>query len=220
MKQFSFWAIFLGFFVVLSSVLMGTIFMPLGLILLIAGILRSFLKTKGVWGPITSILVAIVFIALIQTCFLKWYKVTQQGMEPTLKRGDLILGLKMKGDFKKDDIIIYRPQSGPPQYCVHRIVAIPNEELGTNGMLLTVGGKLLDNAYHLPKTYDISANNGTRSPKIPAGYYCVGGDNALLTRGKLMWGFVPKDKIEAKVIFTIRPKFQNSKLSGDKSQIT
>lgn len=211
MKRFSFWAIFLGSFLVLSSVLMGTIFMPLGLILLIAGILRSFLKTTRVWGSIASVLVALVFIVLIQTYFLKPYKVSQQGMEPTLRRGDLILGLKLKGDFKKGDIVVYRPKSGSSQHCVHRIVALPNEELGTNGTMLMLDGQLLDSAYHLIKTYDVPASNETRLSKIPAGYYCVGGDNTALSRGKLMWGFVPEDKIEAKVIFTIRPKFRNLK---------
>lgn len=90
------------------------------------------MRRKG-WILI-PICVAVLFIIIFKTVFLIGY-VPSVSMEPTLKKGSIILGVRHYGELKNDDIIIFRRNG---QLNVKRIAAIEGESITIDGQILIV----------------------------------------------------------------------------------
>ena len=90
------------------------------------------MRRKG-WILI-PICVAVLFIIIFKTVFLIGY-VPSESMEPTLKKGSIILGVRHYRELKNDDIIIFRHNG---QLNVKRIVAIEGESITIDGQILIV----------------------------------------------------------------------------------
>lgn len=61
--------------------------------------------------------------------------VPSSSMEPTIKTGSLILGLRHQTEFKKGDIIIFKHEKS---YLVKRIAAVSGETVEINGEYITI----------------------------------------------------------------------------------
>lgn len=147
---------------------------------------------------VVATLVALTLLAFNLTTF-KIFKVDGQDMEPTLHRGDRILATKERGTLQRGDIIIFRYPADPSKLFTKRIVGLPGELVEITEGKVSVNGKLLEedyvdakfNSYHLTKT----------ALRIPDQSYYVLGDNRDHSNDSRMWGPLPADFIEAKVLF-------------------
>lgn len=90
------------------------------------------MRKKG-WVLI-PICVAVLFIIIFKTVFLIGY-VPSVSMEPTLKKGSIILGVRCYQELEIDDIIIFRHNG---QLNVKRIAAIEGEGVVIDGKILLV----------------------------------------------------------------------------------
>lgn len=90
------------------------------------------MRKKG-WVLI-PICVAVLFIIIFKTVFLIGY-VPSASMEPTLKKGSIILGVRCYQELGIDDIIIFRHNG---QLNVKRIAAIEGESVAVDGKILLV----------------------------------------------------------------------------------
>ena len=90
------------------------------------------MRKKG-WILI-PICVAVLFIIIFKTVFLIGY-VPSASMEPTLKKGSIILGVRFYQELGIDDIIIFRHNG---QLNVKRIAAIEGESVTVDGKILLV----------------------------------------------------------------------------------
>lgn len=90
------------------------------------------MRKKG-WVLI-PICVAVLFIIIFKTVFLIGY-VPSASMEPTLKKGSIILGVRCYQQLGIDDIIIFRHNG---QLNVKRIAAIEGESVAVDGKILLV----------------------------------------------------------------------------------
>lgn len=90
------------------------------------------MRKKG-WVLI-PICVAVLFIIIFKTVFLIGY-VPSVSMEPTLKKGSIILGVRFYQELGIDDIIIFRHNG---QLNVKRIAAIEGESVTVDGKILLV----------------------------------------------------------------------------------
>lgn len=90
------------------------------------------MRKKG-WVLI-PICVAVLFIIIFKTVFLIGY-VPSASMEPTLKKGSIILGVRCYQELGIDDIIIFRHNG---QLNVKRIAAIEGEGVVIDGKILLV----------------------------------------------------------------------------------
>ena len=90
------------------------------------------MRRKG-WVLI-PICVAVLFIIIFKTVFLIGY-VPSASMEPTLKKGSIILGVRCYQELGIDDIIIFRHNG---QLNVKRIAAIEGESVTVDGKILLV----------------------------------------------------------------------------------
>lgn len=88
-------------------------------------------KFKTILIPV---LCAILAVILFRTVFIIGY-VPSRSMEPTLKKGSLIIGTRWYGTLKTGDIIIFEHEG---QLLVKRITACPGDTITHNGAVITV----------------------------------------------------------------------------------
>ena len=83
---------------------------------------------------VIPVLCAAVTLLLFKTVMLVGY-VPSSSMEPTLHKNSIILGLRLHGELKTGDIIIFRHDG---ELLVKRIAASGGEEIERNGEMITV----------------------------------------------------------------------------------
>ena len=88
---------------------------------------------KYVWLIIPVFVAAMVFV-LMKTVFFIGY-VPTASMEPTLKEGDFIFGVRIFDDLKTGDIIVFTKDG---QLLVKRIAAVGGESITIEGVTYTI----------------------------------------------------------------------------------
>ena len=83
---------------------------------------------------VIPVLCAAVTLLILKTVLLVGY-VPSSSMEPTLHKNSIILGLRLHGELKTGDIIIFRHEG---KLLVKRIAACGGEEIERDGKMLTV----------------------------------------------------------------------------------
>ena len=83
---------------------------------------------------VIPVLCAAVTLLILKTVLLVGY-VPSSSMEPTLHKNSIILGLRLHGELKTGDIIIFRHDG---ELLVKRIAASGGEKIERNGEMITV----------------------------------------------------------------------------------
>ena len=84
---------------------------------------------KKIHPFIIPIIVTLIVVLLFHYIFMLGY-VPSASMEPTLDAGSLILGLRIHGELKPQDIIIFRRDG---MYMIKRIAATEGQKIVHNG---------------------------------------------------------------------------------------
>lgn len=115
--------------------------------------------------------VVIAFSVLVSNFLLPTFKIYGSSMEPTLKSGDIVLGLK-KSNFKRGDVIAFYHNN---HILIKRVIAISNEwvDIDEDGNVF-IDGILLEESYLDEKAL---GNTDIIFPyQVPEGSYFVLGD--------------------------------------------
>lgn len=92
------------------------------------------LLLKKIRPFIIPIIVTLIVVVLFHTIFMLGY-VPTESMEPTLRTGALLLGVRYFGELENGDIIIFRHDGS---YFVKRIVACPGEPYVHQNEIITI----------------------------------------------------------------------------------
>lgn len=148
-------------------------------------------------GRRTVLLGAAVWLAFSQVFVL--HRNEGLGMFPAVKDGDLILGCRMRADYQKEDVILYRLDG---EVRLGRVVA-----MGTDVVMMDETGSLLvngsiQNGQILYPTY---ARENTAYPqRVPEESVYVLGDHRTQSRDSRDHGCVPLEDVMGKVIAVFR----------------
>ncbi|MCS7243493.1 MAG: signal peptidase I [Candidatus Calescibacterium sp.] len=169
--------------------------------------LRKVTK-KGVLEWIDSALTAGIFALVFITLIGRLYIIPSSSMEPTLKPGDIVLGInkiwfnkKDKLNIKRGDIIIFKPPVDNKLY-IKRLIGLPNEKL------MIISGKLYINDKYIREDYVYNKDYYDYGPvKVPQENYFFLGDNRPNSYDSHLWPepFVNKKEIKAKALIIIFP---------------
>ena len=89
---------------------------------------------KRIRSFLILILVTAVLLLLFRTVFMLGY-VPTGSMEPTLKAGSMILGLRCFDEPQKGDIVVFRHEDS---YLVKRVAAVEGDSIEYQGEVVTV----------------------------------------------------------------------------------
>jgi len=76
----------------------------------------------------------LLFLFLLKFIFFIGY-VPSDSMEPTIQKGSIIIGIRVMGELRRGDIVVFRHDG---QLLIKRIAAIPEDRATVNGETLTV----------------------------------------------------------------------------------
>jgi len=130
------------------------------------------------------LLCGLAVLVLLKTALFVAY-VPSSSMEPTIKKGSMILGSRIVGKLRRGDVIVFRRSGG---YVVKRIAYVPGDVIDA-----PTGGETL--------AVDHVASNQTVASIVPDGCYYVLGDNNTVSLDSRYWDnpFVERSQVIARV---------------------
>lgn len=168
---------------------------------------RSTPKYKAIlydWGK--TIALSIIIALFMRLTIVGAYYVPTGSMKPTIGIGDRLLGCKFLYWFIEltaGDIVVFEPpteaQTDVSRF-VKRIVAVEDDIVEVKDGALYVNGERQD------EPYLYSAPFYRLTPmQVPKGHLFVLGDNRNNSADGHVWGFLPKENVEAKIVFRFWP---------------
>ena len=139
---------------------------------------------------------------LVCGCKAKTFRQTSASMEPTIKKGEVILAdmtaYSTTAPARWDVVIFTEPRSG--QLWCSRVVGLPGESIDIRPQGIFVNGTNAPLPVHLSNVVHRSAISGAPLPlSIPAGSYFVLGDNATNAYDSRFWGALPAQSVKGRV---------------------
>lgn len=123
-------------------------------------------------------------------------------MLPGIKDGDKLkvqwLDAGTRTQLVRGDIIVFRYPADPTKRYVKRVIGLPADQIEIKTGEVWLNGIKLDEPYVSPRL-----NLSQRSQaivRVPAHGYYVLGDNRDNSNDSRMWGAVPEELIDAKVV--------------------
>ena len=146
-------------------------------------------------------IIIVVVVILFRTFIATPIRVDGPSMEDTLKNGDILFLNKLDKSYKRFDIaVIYKKDIR----LIKRIIGLPGESIEYVDNTLYINGEIVDDVA-LIRTGDFTLHELYGIDKIPEGYYFVMGDNRTGSSDSRMFGCIPYEKIEGKVVFRFWP---------------
>ncbi|MBD3305415.1 signal peptidase I [candidate division KSB3 bacterium] len=155
------------------------------------------------WGK--TIVLSIILALVIRLTVVGAYYVPTGSMQPTIGIGDRLLGCKFLYWFIEPaagDIVVFEPppdaHTTVPRF-VKRIVAVEGDRIEINQGLVYVNGMPVEEPYASSPYYRLPPM------EIPEGQLFVLGDNRNNSADSHVWGFLPEDNVEAKIVLRFWP---------------
>jgi len=141
------------------------------------------------------------------------YKISANGMQPTLLQGDHILVRKLvKYNPKRGDVIVYVSPSGSP--FVQRVVALEDEIIEIKNSLIHINQERLFSSPFEKLSYFSTGKYAREGKpiKVPKGHVFVLGDNSANSNDSRYFGPIPISDIIGKAYKIYRPLKRTSSI--------
>jgi signal peptidase I len=152
-----------------------------------------------------AIVALVLLVALGQRAVAEGAYVDGSSMEPTFHNGQYVMLDKtvylLSGGPHRGDVIVFRYPLDPSRDFIKRVIGVPGDSVEMRNGVLLINDKPVPEDY-LPS--DIVTNNFARV-QVPAYDYFVLGDNRGNSSDSRVWGFVPRDNIIGKEVFSYWP---------------
>lgn len=166
---------------------------------------------KGFWGFVyewlDSLMLAVFFILIIFTFFVRLVGVNGNSMNPTLKNGDWLAVQSVNTTIERGDIVVITQPNSLGKPLVKRVIAKGGDKINIDFFdhKVTVNGVVLDEPYIAEPTAEMG--NMVYPLKVPEGKVFVMGDNrnkSTDSREKYI-GFIDEDYILGVAKFRLLP---------------
>ena len=152
-------------------------------------------------------LAIILLVVLLRTFIITPVRVDGKSMNPTLENGQILLLEKINSNYKRFDIVVINyEENGQTEKLIKRIIGLPGEHISYRNNTLYVNNKKVEEPFSHFETPDFDiATLG--SYNIPEDSYFVVGDNRINSNDSRYLGFMKKDQIIGKIVFSVFPHF-------------
>ncbi|HZJ76373.1 MAG TPA: signal peptidase I [Oscillospiraceae bacterium] len=155
------------------------------------------------------IIIALIIAAVIENFIFSFAIVKGESMLPTLSAEDRLLIIKIPYIYKqlnKGDLIIFNPpnSSEKNEMFIKRIIAKENDHFSIKNGILYINGEIQTENYTSASVY-LARNYNYIEGVVPSDMCFVMGDNRNNSNDSRTFGFVPRDRIKAKVLLKVWP---------------
>lgn len=166
-------------------------------------------KTGVILDWLQVIIIALIITIIIENFIFSFAIVKGESMFPTLSTEDRLVIVKIPyvyKQFNKGDLVIFNPPNSlrKDEMFIKRVVAGENDHFLIKEGILYINGKVQTEEYVTAEVH-LARNYNYVEGVVPPGMCFVMGDNRNNSNDSRTFGFVPKDKIKAKVLFKIWP---------------
>jgi signal peptidase I len=127
-------------------------------------------------------------------------------MEPTFHDGQYVMLDKtvylLSGGPHRGDVIVFKYPLDTSRDFIKRVIGVPGDSVEVRNGVLLVNDKPVQEDY-LPT--DLTTTGNYPRTLVPAYDYFVMGDNRNNSSDSRFWGFVPRDNIVGKEVFSYWP---------------
>ena len=180
---------------------------------------------------ILLILTALGWVLLLLGYSVTPYAQNSGGMEPTIRKGDLLLATKhfLMGSLRRGDLVVLQYPPDPRQTFIKRVVGLPGDRLRIADKQLILNGAAVTESYavHLAKFADSYRDTFPSTPDyplppsaadmlvhhteggdvvVPPRSYFVLGDNRDGSLDSRYLGFVPAANVIGRPVYVYRSK--------------
>ena len=155
------------------------------------------------WGK--TIALSIIIALFVRLTMIGAYYVPTGSMRPTIGVGDRLIGWKFLYRLREPhigEIVVFKPpqkaQADVPRF-VKRVVAVAGDVVEVKAGALYVNGTRQDEPYASTPFYEMPPIT------VPTGQLFVLGDNRNNSADGHVWGFLPEENVEAKIVFRFWP---------------
>ena len=153
----------------------------------------------------SKVTVFLIMCWLISGCELPTQRtVTFQGtsMLPTIKNGDRLkvmdLDSKSRRQLGRGDILVFRYPLDPSKSYIKRLIALPGDHIEIKSGEVWLNGIQVAEPYLSSR---LNVSQRSQSPlTVPAHSYFMMGDNRDNSSDSRIWGAVPEELLDAKVV--------------------
>ena len=147
----------------------------------------------------------IVFVVVIRSYVITPVRVNGLSMYPNLTDGQLLLLEKIDRRYKRFDIVVIDyEEEGKKEKIIKRIIWLHGENISYKNNTLYVNDQKIEEIFIDTKTSDIDISS-LGSYTVPANTYFVLGDNRPVSKDSRYIGFIDKQDIDGKAIFSLFP---------------
>ncbi len=147
----------------------------------------------------------IVFVVVIRSYVITPVRVNGLSMYPNLTDGQLLLLEKIDRRYKRFDIVVIDyEEEGKKEKIIKRIIGLPGEHISYKNNTLYVNNQKIEESFIDTKTSDIDISS-LGSYTVPENTYFVLGDNRPVSKDSRYIGFIDKQDIDGKAIFSLFP---------------
>lgn len=181
-------------------------------------------KSK-IYEYIEVVVTAFILAMIVRTFVVQAFKIPSRSMVPTLRVGDhlfvckFIYGLPIPFTDKKvfefhspqrGDIIVFKCPNGLKKDYIKRVIGLPGDEIMIRDKQVYINGKALQEPYKIHSSLRIVPSGSPRDnwkepQKVPEDCYFTMGDNRDDSTDSRFWGFLEKELIKGRAIFTYWP---------------
>lgn len=167
------------------------------------------LKEKNRWAHFfvdttEAVIVALFLALLIRKYIIQTSVVPTASMVPTLNVKDRLFVNKYIYRFtvpERGDIIVFKSPYNDGKDYVKRCIGLPGETVEMRDGVVYVNGERLI----LPGATILRDYADMPMTRVPEGHYFALGDNRGNSQDSRVWGFVPKEELLGKALFTFLP---------------
>lgn len=163
---------------------------------------RVFFELKSWFRDILFAFAAAIFIVIF---VIQPVKVEGTSMQPRLiDQGRIFVNrfIYRFTDIRRGDVVVFWYPRDKSKSFIKRVLAIPGDEIEIRYGSVYVNGNKVDEPYLKPEYRD---RGSFRKDVVPADHYFVLGDHRNSSNDSRNWGFVPRELIYGKAVFSYWP---------------
>lgn len=153
-------------------------------------------------------LLALVIVVPIRAYIASPFLVNGGSMSPTFETGDYLIVDRLSYNFEnpsRGDIIIFRYPKDPSQFFIKRVIGLPGETLQIQNGIVTIDGEKAAGAISLTEPYVEFQKYDNLKTSLGDDEYFVLGDNRSASSDSRLWGTLPENLIEGRVLLRLFP---------------
>jgi len=143
-----------------------------------------------------------ILISVQLIFFTRPFEVSGRSMEETYQDGDIVVGIKTNS-YKRGDVVIYHSKNNEKFLMIHRVIAIPGDNIKFENEKLYINGKEEEGSYVNGKTTPGYKFEEGEEYDLKENEYLILGDNRISSKDSRTDGLSSKEDILYLVVVKI-----------------